>query len=268
MDKVVNTADRAVKEVETGMTIATGGFGICGIPAVLLEALARRSSRELTIVSNNCGLAGIGNSLLLENRQIRRLIASYVGENKELERQYLQGEVEIELTPQGTLAERLRAGGAGIAAFYTRTGVGTQVAGGGLPVRYAEDGSVAVASAAKPTKLFAWDGAEQTFVLEEALRPDVALIRAWQGDRHGNLVFRKAARNFNPLCAMAARWTVAEVEHLVDPGDIDPDQVHLPGIYVDQVLPLTPEQAADKGIERRTVQAHPAGELATHEGAR
>ncbi|MGW3543789.1 CoA transferase subunit A [Nocardia niigatensis] len=268
MDKVVTSADRVVEAVEHGMMIATGGFGICGIPAVLLEALARRGSRELTVVSNNCGLAGIGNSLLLENRQIRRLIASYVGENKELERQYLHGEVAIELTPQGTLAEKLRAGGAGIAAFYTRTGVGTQVAEGGLPVRYAEDGAVAVASAAKPTQSFAWDGVERTFVLEEALRPDVALVRAWMGDRHGNLVFRKSARNFNPLCAMAARWTVAEVEHLVDPGDIDPEQVHLPGIHVDQVLPLTAEQAADKGIERRTVQAHPAAEPATNEGAR
>ncbi|WP_416985224.1 CoA transferase subunit A [Streptomyces sp. T028] len=269
MDKVVTSADEAVRDVVDGMTLATGGFGICGIPAVLLRALARRGSRDLTVVSNNCGLPGIGNSLLLENRQIRRLIASYVGENKELERQYLTGEVEIELTPQGTLAERLRAGGAGIPAFYTRTGVGTQVALGGLPVRYAADGSVALASAPKPTESFAWDGTERAFVREEALRPDVSLVRAWKGDRHGNLVFRKAARNFNPLCAMAARRTVAEVEHLVDVGEIDPDQVHLPGIHVDRVLPLTGEQAADKGIERRTVRPCPTSGPTGHgEGAR
>lgn len=271
MDKVVTSADEAVGAVEDGMMIASGGFGICGIPAFLLEALARRGSRDLTVVSNNCGTPGIGNSLLLENGQIRRLVASYVGENKELERQYLSGEVEIELNPQGTLAERLRAGGAGIAAFFTRTGVGTQVALGGLPVRYSADGSVALASAPKPTETFVWDGVGHTFVREEALRPDVGLVRAWKGDRHGNLVFRKAARNFNPLCAMAARWTVAEVEHLVEPGGLDPDEVHLPGIHVDRVLPLTPEQAAGKGIERRTVRPAPvsdAEDAAPTKGAR
>lgn len=254
MDKTAPSADAAVSAVSDSMMVASGGFGICGIPAVLLEALSRTGVRDLTVVSNNCGIPGIGNSLLLENRQIRRLIASYVGENKELERQYLTGEVEIELTPQGTLAERLRAGGAGIAAFYTQTGVGTQVADGGLPLRHDADGAVAVASAPKPQAEFVWDGAPRTFVLEEALRPDVAFVRAWKGDRHGNLVFRKAARNFNPLCAMAAKHTVAEVENILDPGDLDPDEIHLPGIYVDAVLPLTVAQAADKGIERRTVR--------------
>ena len=257
MDKTVTSATEAVRVVRDAMMVATGGFGICGIPAVLLAALADHGSRDLTVVSNNCGAAGIGNSLLLENGQIRRVIASYVGENKELERRYLAGEVEIELIPQGTLAERLRAGGAGIAAFYTRTGVGTQVAEGGLPIGHAPDGTVAVVSPPKPTARFLWDGREHRFVLEEALRPDVALVRAWKGDRHGNLVFRKASRNFNPLCAMAARTTIAEVEHVVEPGDLDPDHIHLPGIYVQRVLPLTPAQAADKAIERRTVRPRP-----------
>ncbi|TGD90806.1 CoA transferase subunit A [Mycolicibacterium sp. CH28] len=253
MDKTVATAAEAVADIPDSIMLATGGFGICGIPAVLLAALAELGSRDITLVSNNCGIAGVGNSLLLENRQIRRLIASYVGENKELERQYLAGEVEIELTPQGTLAERLRAGGAGIAAFYTRTGVGTQIGDGGLPIRYAPDGSVAVESPARPTERLPWDGGVHTFLREEALRPDVALIHAWKGDRHGNLLFRKAARNFNPLCAMAAKRTIAEVEVLAEPGELDADAIHLPGIYVDRVVALTPEQAADKGIERRTV---------------
>lgn len=257
MDKVETVAADAASVVEDSMTIATGGFGVCGIPAVLLTALRDRGSADLTVVSNNCGIEGVGNSLLLENHQIRRLIASYVGENKELERQYLYGEVEIELTPQGTLAERLRAGGAGIAAFYTQTGVGTQVADGGLPIRHTADGSVDIVSTPKPTESFEWDGRPRTFVRETALRPDVAFVRAWTGDRHGNLVFRKAARNFNPLCAMAARITVAEVEHLVEPGELDPDGIHLPGVFVQHVVPLTPAQAADKGIERRTVRPRP-----------
>ena len=267
MDKVVTNPASAVSVVEDSMTIATGGFGICGIPSVLLTALRDRGSADLTVVSNNCGIEGVGNSLLLENHQIRRLIASYVGENKELERQYLFGEVEIELTPQGTLAERLRAGGAGIAAFYTQTGVGTQIADGGLPIRHTPDGSIDLISEPKPTEAFDWDGRPRTFVREMALRPDVAFIRAWIGDRHGNLVFRKAARNFNPLCAMAARITVAEVEQLVEPGELDPDSVHLPGVFVQHVLPLTPEQAADKAIERRTVRPGPQAP-ATNDGGR
>lgn len=254
MDKVVATAASAVEVVRSGDMLAAGGFGVCGIPAVLLEALSRTSVDDLTVVSNNCGLQGIGSSLLLENRQVRRLVASYVGENKELERQYLAGEVEIELNPQGTLAERLRAGGSGVAAFYTRTGVGTVVAEGGLPLRYAPDGTVALASAPKPTELLPWDGEEHLFVRELALRPDVAFVRARRGDRFGNLVFREAARNFNPLCAMAARYTVAEVEEFVEAGELDPDAVHLPGVYVDAVLPLTERQAADKPIERRVVR--------------
>ncbi|MEH1017312.1 CoA transferase subunit A [Micromonospora sp. CPCC 206060] len=255
MDKVVASAQTAVADVPTGASVASGGFGVCGIPSVLLAALAEQGASELTIISNNCGIPGVGNSLLLEGRQIRRLVASYVGENKELERQYLSGEVEIDLNPQGTLAERLRAGGAGIAAFYTRTGVGTQVADGGLPIRYDASGKVVLASEPKPTEVFGVDGVPQAFVRETALRPDFALVRARRGDRHGNLVFRKAARNFNPLCAMAGRVTIAEVEELLEPGDLDPDEIHLPGVFVQRVVPLTPDQAADKGIERLTLRA-------------
>lgn len=258
MDKVVESAADAVADIGDGVTLATGGFGVCGIPSVLLKALQLRGSRDITLISNNCGIAGVGNSLLLENRQLSRLIASYVGENKELERQYLYGEVDIELTPQGTLAERLRAGGSGIAGFYTLTGSGTQVADGGLPIRHSATGTVLVASEPKPTRTFTVDGVERDWVLETGLRPDFALVRAWRGDRHGNLIFRKAARNFNPLCAMAAKITIAEVEHLVEPGELDPDEIHLPGIFVQRVLALTPEQAQDKGIERLTVQ-QPAG---------
>jgi len=255
MDKVVDHPLDAVRTIPDGATIAVGGFGVCGIPRVLLHALHQHGSRDLTIVSNNCGVQGIGTSILLEDRRIRRLVASYVGENKELERQYLTGEVDIILTPQGTLAEKLRAGGSGISAFFTRTGVGTQVAEGGLPLRHDLTGSVALTSEAKETREFEVDGTAHTFVLEEALRPDFGLVRAHKGDRHGNLVFRKAARNFNPVCAMAARVTIAEVEQLVEPGDLGPDDVHLPGIFVQHVVPLTEAQANDKHIERRTTLA-------------
>jgi 3-oxoacid CoA-transferase A subunit len=188
------------------------------------------------------------------------MVSSYVGENKEFERQYLQGELEVELTPQGTLAERLRAGGAGIPAFFTATGVGTQVADGGLPWRYAAGGgAVDIASPAKETREFDFIGATRGYVLEQALAPDFGLVRALRGDRHGNLVFHESARNFNPLCAMAGRVTIAEVEELVEPGEIGPDAVHLPGIYVQRVVALTPEQVADKRIERRTTRERTAG---------
>ena len=183
------------------------------------------------------------------------MISSYVGENKEFARQYLSGELEVELTPQGTLAERLRAGGAGIPAFFTITGSGTQIADGGLPWRYAADGSVAVASPKKQVQTFEVDGVARDYVLEEAIRADFGLVRAWKGDRHGNLVFNKSSRNFNPLCAMSGKVTIAEVEELVEPGELDPDSIHLPGIYVQRVVPLTPDQAQDKRIERRTVRA-------------
>jgi len=252
LDKVIASAAQAVVDIPTGAVIACGGFGICGIPTVLIDALVERGTTDLEIISNNCGIDGVGLGRLLENKQIRRIVASYVGENKEFALQYLSGELEVELTPQGTLAERLRAAGVGMPAFYTVTGMGTQVAKGGLPWRYASDGSVAVASPPKPTSEF--DG--RTYLLERSLPADFALVRAWKGDRHGNLVFRKAARNFNPVCAMSARIAIAEVEHLVEPGELDPDSIHLPGVYIDRVVALTPAQAVDKGIERLTTRAH------------
>jgi len=256
MDKVVSTAAEAVDGIVDGSSLSVGGFGLCGIPTVLIKEIHDRGVTDLEAVSNNCGVDDWGLGILLKDKRIRRMISSYVGENKEFERQFLSGELEVELTPQGTLAERLRAGGSGIPAFYTATGVGTQVAEGGLPWRYAPDGSVAKASPAKDTREFAMGGGQtRTYVLEEAIVTDFGLVRAWKGDRHGNLVFRESARNFNPLAAMAGRVTIAEVEQLVEPGEIDADQVHLPGIFVQRVLPLTPEQAADKRIERRTVRS-------------
>ncbi|WP_028808817.1 CoA transferase subunit A [Streptomyces canus] len=250
MDKRFPSAAAAVADIAAGSRMAVGGFGLVGIPATLIKALVDRpEARDLEIVSNNCGVDDWGLGLLLAAGRIRRIIASYVGENKEFARRYLAGELEVELTPQGTLAERLRAGGAGIAAFYTRTGVGTQIADGGLPWRYDGAGGVAVASPAKPCAVFD----EREFVLERALTADVALIRAWRGDRHGNLVFRRSARNFNPLCARAATLTIAEVEEFVDSAELDPDAIHLPGIYVDRIVVLDPQAAADKRIEKRTV---------------
>jgi len=185
------------------------------------------------------------------------MIASYVGENKEFARQYLHGELELELTPQGTLAERMRAGGTGIPAFFTATGVGTQVAEGGLPWRYDDAGNVVVSSPPKEVREFATAEGTKQFVLETAIVADFGLVRAWKGDRHGNLVFRDSARNFNPLAAMCGRVTIAEVEQLVEPGEIDPDDVHTPGVFVQRVVPLTPEQAADKRIEKRTTRGPP-----------
>jgi len=254
MDKVVSSAAEAVEGIGSGASLAVGGFGLCGIPSVLIAELHERGVTDLEVVSNNCGVDDWGLGILLQAKQIRRMVSSYVGENKEFARQYLEGELEVELTPQGTLAERLRAGGAGIPAFYTQTGVGTQVADGGLPWRYAADGSIAVASPAKETRVFDLTGEPREYVMEQAITTDFALVRAWKGDRHGNLVFNKSTRNFNPLCAMAGRVTIAEVEELVEPGELDPDAVHLPGIYVQRVLPLTAEQAATKRIERRTVR--------------
>ena len=252
MDKVVSTPAHALAGLTDGMTLAVGGFGLCGIPSVLIEEIHRTGIRDLEAISNNCGVDDWGLGILLNSRQIRRMVSSYVGENKEFARQYLEGELEVELTPQGTLAERLRAGGAGIPAFFTPTGVGSQVADGGLPWRYAADGSVAIASPAKEVRVFDLGHGQREYVLEPALVADFGLVRAARGDRHGNLVFNKSSRNFNPLAAMAGRITVAEVEELVEPGDLDPDQIHLPGIYVQRVLPLTAEQVANKRIERRT----------------
>jgi 3-oxoacid CoA-transferase subunit A len=247
---VVATAAEALADVRDGASFAVGGFGLSGIPNVLIKALYDTGVTGIGVVSNNCGVDGGGLGILLAAGRIAKVTASYIGDNKEFARQYLGGELEVELTPQGSLAERLRAGGAGIPAFYTPAGVGTLVAEGGLPWRYAPDGSVAVASPAKEVREFGG----RSYVLEESITTDFALVRAARGDRHGNLVFDKAARNFNPLCAMAGRTTVAEVEELVEPGAIDPDHVHLPGVFVQRVVPLTAAQAADKPIEKRTVR--------------
>jgi 3-oxoacid CoA-transferase subunit A len=212
-----------------GMTIHSGGFGICGIPSALIEAIRESGVRDLTVVSNNAGLDDAGLGLLLQTRQIRKMISSYVGENQTFARQYLAGELEIEFNPQGTLAERIRAGGAGIPAFYTRTGVGTLIAEG--------------------KEVRAFDGVE--YVMERGLRADLAVVHAWKGDTEGNLVYRKTARNFNPIMATAAEVTVAEVELLVEPGEIGPDLIHTPGIFVKRIVALVNVQ---KRIEQRTVR--------------
>jgi 3-oxoacid CoA-transferase subunit A len=251
IDKVVASAADAVADIGSGSSIAVGGFGVCGIPSALIAALLGTGADDLHAVSNNCGLDDWGLGQLLAARRIRRMTSSYVGENKEFGRQYLAGELEVELSPQGTLAERLRAGGSGIPAFYTPTGVGTQVAEGGLPLRYAPDGGVALASPPKEVREFR--GA--TYVLEESIRTDFALVRAWKGDRHGNLVYRMSAQNFNPLCAMAGAVTIAEVEQLVDPGELDPAEVHTPGVFVQRVVALTDAQAEDKRIEKLTLRS-------------
>ncbi len=254
MDKVVSSAADAVADIASGSTIAVGGFGLCGIPSVLIEALLEAGTEDLQAVSNNCGVDDWGLGRLLGARRLRRMIASYVGENKEFARQYLAGELEVELTPQGTLAERMRAGGSGIAAFYTATGGGTQVAEGGIPWRYDDQGAVVVSSPPKDTRTFETAAGPKEFVLEEAIVADVGLVRAARGDRHGNLVYEASARNFNPLAAMCGRVTIAEVEELVEPGEIDPAEVHTPGVFVQRVVELTPEQAAEKRIEKVTTR--------------
>ena len=254
MDKVVTTAAEAVADIPDGATLSVGGFGLCGIPSVLIQALLEAGTTDLEAVSNNCGVDDWGLGLLLAQKRIRRMVSSYVGENKEFARQYLAGELEVELTPQGTLAERMRAGGTGIAAFFTGTGVGTQVADGGLPWKYDAAGNVVVSSPAKQTQTFSTPEGDKEFVLERAIVADFGLVRAWKGDRHGNLVYRESAGNFNNLAAMCGRTTIAEVEELVEPGEIDPAQVHTPGVFVHRVVALTPEQAVDKRIEKRTVK--------------
>jgi 3-oxoacid CoA-transferase subunit A len=258
VDKVVSSATDAVAGIFDGASLAVGGFGLCGIPSVLIAAVLEQGAGHLEAVSNNCGVDGWGLGQLLGAGRLRRVVASYVGENKEFARQYLQGELEVELTPQGTLAERLRAGGSGIPAFYTATGVGTQVADGGLPWRYDADGAVLIASPAKETRVFSTADGDKPFVLEQAIVCDFGLVRAWKGDRHGNLVYRDSARNFNPLAAMSGRVTIAEVEELVEPGQLDPNQIHTPGVFVHRVVALTPEQAADKRIEKRTTRPRPS----------
>lgn len=247
MNKVVSSAVEAVRDIPDGATILAGGFGLCGIPENCIQALRSLGTKNLTVVSNNCGVDDFGLGILLRNRQITKMISSYVGENKEFERQYLSGELEVELTPQGTLAERLRAGGAGIVAFYTPTGAGTAISDGGLPFRYGPGGQIAKYSAKKETREF--EG--RSYVLETAISGDFAIVKAWRGDRFGNLVYRRTAMNFNPMMAAAARITIAEVEELVDVGALDPDHVHTPGIYVHRVFK---GDRYEKRIERRTVR--------------
>jgi 3-oxoacid CoA-transferase subunit A len=231
VNKIFSSANDAIKDVvQDGQLLAVGGFGLCGIPEALILALRDSGVRHLTVASNNAGVDGWGLGLLLESRQIKKMISSYVGENKEFERQFLGGELELEFSPQGTLAERLRAGGAGIPGFYTKTGVGTVVAEG------------------KPHQEF--DG--ETFILERGIRADVALVKAWKADRLGNLVYRKTARNFNPMIATCGKVTVAEVEEIVEVGELEPDEVHTPGVFVQRVvLNTNPE----KRIEKRTTRA-------------
>ncbi|MEV7121376.1 CoA transferase subunit A [Kitasatospora griseola] len=254
MDKVLDSPARAVGDIPDGAVLAVGGFGLCGIPSTLIGALVDAGTTGLRVVSNNCGVDDWGLGLLLRAGRIARMTSSYVGENKEFARQYLNGELEVELTPQGTLAERLRAGGAGIPAFYTPAGAGTQVEEGGLPWRYAPGGG-AVAVASPPKEVREFDG--RFYLLEEAIVADFALVRAEIADRHGNCVFHAAARNFNPLCATAGRITVVEADRIVEPGEIPPDAVHLPGVYVDRVVAANP---ADRRIERRTVSLSAAKE--------
>lgn len=252
IDKTVGSAAEAVADIPNGASLAVGGFGLCGNPMVLIQALLELGSDDLSIVSNNCGVDDWGLGVLLGARRIRKMTSSYVGENKEFERQFLTGELEVELTPQGTLAEKLRAGGSGVAAFFTQTGVGTQVAEGGLPRRYDGSGGVAIASPQKEVRSFDVNGTAKEFVLEESITTDFSLVHALKGDRHGNLVFAKSARNFSPLAAMAGRLCIAQVEELVEPGEIEPDSVHLPGVYVSRVLEVGSD--VEKRIERRTVR--------------
>jgi 3-oxoacid CoA-transferase subunit A len=235
MNKVVANADEAIRDLQDGAVIMSGGFGLCGNPENLIAAIHKKGVKGLTIISNNCGTTDKGLGVLLQSKQVRKMIASYVGENKEFERQYLAGELEVELNPQGTLAERIRAGGAGLGGFYTPTGAGTQIAQG------------------KESRTI--DGREMIF--EKALKADFAIVRAWKGDKWGNLVFRKTARNFGPMMATAARITIAEVEHLVEVGELDPDGIHVPSVYVKRIFQGRNYQ---KWIEKRTVSgAAPKG---------
>jgi 3-oxoacid CoA-transferase subunit A len=230
-NKVYDSAEAALDGVvQNGQTLAVGGFGLCGIPEALIAALKQTGAKNLTCISNNAGVDGFGLGVLLETKQIQKMISSYVGENKEFERQYLSGELEVELTPQGTLAEKLRAGGAGIPAFYTATGVGTVIAEG------------------KDVREF--NG--KSYILEESLTADVALVKAYKADKAGNLIFRKTAQNFNPVCAMAGKVTIAEVEEIVEIGELDPDEIHLPGIYVNRIVLNT---QPEKRIEQMTLKA-------------
>ncbi|WP_127025561.1 CoA transferase subunit A [Rheinheimera mangrovi] len=227
-NKVVNSYSEALSGLTDGMTLLAGGFGLCGIPENLIAEIKNRNTRDLTLVSNNCGVDGFGLGLLLEDKQIRKMISSYVGENALFEQQLLSGELEVELTPQGSLAERLRAGGAGIPAFYTAVGAGTLVAEG------------------KESRIFG----QREYILEQAITGDFAIIKGWKADRYGNVIYRHTAQNFNPLMAAAAKITVVEVEEIVEPGELDPAHIHTPGIYVSRVI----QRRFEKRIEKRTVK--------------
>jgi 3-oxoacid CoA-transferase subunit A len=229
MAVVCTSIQEALEGIGDGASIMAGGFGLVGIPEKLIQGIREKGVRNLTVISNNCGVDEWGLGILLQNKQIRKMVSSYVGENKEFERQYLAGELEVELVPQGTLAERIRAGGAGIPAFYTPAGVGTPIADG------------------RETRIFG----DKEYLLESGLKADFSIIKAWKGDRFGNLVYRKTARNFNPMMAAAGRITIAEVEELVETGELDPDQIHTPSVYVQRIIACT---GHEKRIERRTVR--------------
>ena len=232
LDKVVTSYEQALAGLADGMTVIAGGFGLCGIPEGLIAQIKKMGTRQLTVVSNNCGVDGFGLGILLENRQIKKMISSYVGENELFEKQLLSGELEVELTPQGTLAEKIRAGGAGIPAFFTATGYGTPI-GEGKEVREFHG---------------------RHYILEEAITGDFAMVKGWKADRYGNLIYRHTARNFNPLAATAGKITVVEVEEIVEPGALDLDNIHTPGIYVDRLI----QGSFEKRIERRTVRPQEA----------
>ncbi|XP_068630419.1 succinyl-CoA:3-ketoacid coenzyme A transferase 1, mitochondrial [Battus philenor] len=242
--KIFDDINDVVKDIQDGSKILVGGFGLCGIPENLIQAVKNTNIKDLTVVSNNAGVADFGLGLLLKNKQVKRMIASYVGENAEFERQFINGELEVELTPQGTLAERIRAGGAGIPAFFTPTGFGTLIHQGGSPIKYTKDGKIDIASSPRNTQQF--NG--KNYVMEEAITGDFALVKAWKADKYGNLIFRKSARNFNPAMCRAAKVTIAEVEEIVEA--IDPDFVHIPSIYVHRIIK---GDKFEKRIERRTV---------------
>jgi 3-oxoacid CoA-transferase subunit A len=249
VSKVVGSAAEAVADISNGASLAVGGFGLCGVPVDLIDALVDSGATDLVVVSNNCGVDGWGLGRLLDEHRVARVTSSYVGENREFARQFLAGELEVELIPQGTLAERLRAGGCGIPAFYTPAGVGTPIAEGGLAWRYAPDGSVAVASPAREVREF--DG--RTYLLERAITTDFGLVRASKGDTLGNLWFHAATRNFNPLSAMAGRITIAEVEELVPAGALEPESAHVPGLFVQRVVVADPKR--EKRVENRTIRS-------------
>ncbi len=250
-NKVVSSADEAVNDIVDGSSLAVGGFGLVGVPNVLIMALLRKGSKNLSIVSNNCGVDGAGLGILLEAGHIRHVTASYIGTNKEFERQYLSGLIELELTPQGTLAEKLRSGGSGIPAFYTPAGVGTFVETGEIPTKFDDKGNVLKYSEPRESRTFG----DKEYILEKSITTDFALVRAYIADTQGNCVFRKTARNFNPVAAMAGKITIVEAEQIVPAGEIEPDRVHLSGIYVKRVIALTKQESAIKGIEQYTVRS-------------